>query len=1144
MVVEDPDLPGGKVEVEVPVTDHEKDRDDNGSEKTKVEGDPKPVDPTDEKQDTGVDIVNKDDDTKVSATDEDGKKVPVEVDEDGNVHVTPGTDVDGPITVVVEDPDLPGGKVEVEVPVTDHEKDRDDNGSEKTKVEGDPKPVDPTDEKQDTGVDIVNKDDDTKVSATDEDGKKVPVEVDEDGNVHVTPGTDVDGPITVVVEDPDLPGGKVEVEVPVTDHEKDRDDNGSEKTKVEGDPKPVDPTDEKQDTGVDIVNKDDDTKVSATDEDGKKVPVEVDEDGNVHVTPGTDVDGPITVVVEDPDLPGGKVEVEVPVTDHEKDRDDNGSEKTKVEGDPKPVDPTDEKQDTGVDIVNKDDDTKVSATDEDGKKVPVEVDEDGNVHVTPGTDVDGPITVVVEDPDLPGGKVEVEVPVTDHEKDRDDNGSEKTKVEGDPKPVDPTDEKQDTGVDIVNKDDDTKVSATDEDGKKVPVEVDEDGNVHVTPGTDVDGPITVVVEDPDLPGGKVEVEVPVTDHEKDRDDNGSGKTKVEGDPKPVDPTDEKQDTGVDIVNKDDDTKVSATDEDGKKVPVEVDEDGNVHVTPGTDVDGPITVVVEDPDLPGGKVEVEVPVTDHEKDRDDNGSDTPPAPDASVITDKVTVVEGQDADPFDTAKNVPEGGKVEVENLPGGLTVDPNTGEVSGTPNKLTDWGPEEERDVTVTVTITDKDGKEVAKEDKVITVQRDTDNDGEPDVTDTDDDGDGYTDEEEKEKGSDPKDENSFPAAPIEPGIPNPLVITDKVTVVEGQDADPFDTAKNVPEGGKVEVENLPGGLTVDPNTGEVSGTPNKLTDWGPEEEERDVTVTVTITDKDGKEVAKEDKVITVQRDTDNDGEPDVTDPDDDNDGVSDEDEKEAGTDPKDPNDKPQPDAPAKGPKWEDTTTTPDKPVEIPNTGGDVPAGTTVEVKGPGKAKIDENGKITVTPDKDAKPGDKVVVVVKDKDGKVIDEVTVTVTDKDDQGGNQPGGSSGSLNDPNKIGAIIGGTIVGSGLIGALLGNHDGAAGSAGSSAPGKPGEAKPGKPGAEKPGKGEAKPGEKPGKGNTGNQGGADNGAAGNQSAGKGSTGATSQSTEAGSRGGSLAVTGVSGLAITLGASVIALALGGALMALRRRQS
>ena len=240
-----------------------------------------------------------------------------------------------------------------------------------------------------------------------------------------------------------------------------------------------------------------------------------------------------------------------------------------------------------------------------------------------------------------------------------------------------------------------------------------------------------------------------------------------------------------------------------------------------------------------------------------------------------------------------------------------------------------------------------------------------------------------------------------------------------------------------------------------------------------------------------------------------------------------------------QPDAPAEKPDWSDDKGKPGDKVEIPNNGGDVPAGTTTEVEGPGKAEIDENGKLVVDIDKDAKPGDKITVIVKDKDGNEIDRVVVEVE--------QPGGPVGSVKDPNKIGAIIGGTIVGSGLIGALLGNHgDGA----GSSAPGKPGEAKPGKPGAEKPGK-PGKPGKgadkgaKPGK--AGDQGagkGADNGAAGNQSAGKGSTGATSQSTEAGSRGGSLAVTGVSGLAITLGASVIALALGGALMALRRRQS
>ncbi|MGJ4116698.1 hypothetical protein ACN4D0_06760 [Corynebacterium macclintockiae] len=188
-------------------------------------------------------------------------------------------------------------------------------------------------------------------------------------------------------------------------------------------------------------------------------------------------------------------------------------------------------------------------------------------------------------------------------------------------------------------------------------------------------------------------------------------------------------------------------------------------------------------------------------------------------------------------------------------------------------------------------------------------------------------------------------------------------------------------------------------------------------------------------------------------------------------------------------------------------------------------------AKIDDNGNVVVTPGKGVKGP--ITVTIDDPElpgGKV--EVQVPV----ESGAN--GGSSGSLDDPNKIGAIIGGTIVGSGLIGALLGNHgDGA----GSSAPGKPGEAKPGKPGESKPGA------EKPGKGNAGEQAGnqgAGKGTAGNQGAGEGSTGAASQSTQAGSRGGSLAVTGVSGLAITLGASVIALALGGALMALRRRQS
>ncbi|MDU5807393.1 MAG: copper amine oxidase N-terminal domain-containing protein, partial [Peptoniphilus harei] len=97
-----------------------------------------------------------------------------------------------------------------------------------------------------------------------------------------------------------------------------------------------------------------------------------------------------------------------------------------------------------------------------------------------------------------------------------------TKVTGDVKPVDPTDDPQDTGINVENPDKDTNISAKDEDGKDIPVEIDENGNVIVTPGEDVDGPITVVIEDKDLPGGKVEVEVPVIGHAMCRDDNGSG----------------------------------------------------------------------------------------------------------------------------------------------------------------------------------------------------------------------------------------------------------------------------------------------------------------------------------------------------------------------------------------------------------------------------------------------------------------------------------------------------------------------------------------------------------------------------------------------------------------------------------------------
>ncbi|MBD3949876.1 Rib/alpha-like domain-containing protein [Aerococcaceae bacterium zg-1292] len=710
VTVTDPDLPEGKKEITVPVTGHEADRDDNKSDKTMVEGDAKPVNPTDESQDTGIVIKNAGEDTTVTAKDEDGNEIPAVIGEDGKVSVTPGTQVDGPITVTVTDPDLPEGKKEIEVPVNGHEADRDDNESDKTTVEGDAKPVDPTDDPQDTGIVIKNAGEDTKVTATDEDGKVVPVTSGQNGEVYVTPGTKVDGPITVTVTDPDLPEGKKEITVPVTGHEADRDDNKSDKTMVEGDAKPVNPTNESQDTGIVIKNAGEDTKVTATDEDGNEIPAVIGENGKVSVTPGTQVDGPITVTVTDPDLPEGKKEITVPVTGHEADRDDNESDKTMVEGDAKPVNPTDESQDTGIVIKNAGEDTKVTATDEDGNEIPVVIGEAGKVSVTPGTQVDGPITVTVTDPDLPEGKKEIEVPVNGHEADRDDNESDKTMVEGDAKPVNPTDESQDTGIVIKNAGEDTKVTATDEDGNEIPAVIGEDGKVSVTPGTQVDGPITVTVTDPDLPEGKKEITVPVNGHEANRDDNESDKTMVEGDAKPVNPTDESQDTGIVIKNAGEDTKVTATDEDGNEIPAVIGEDGKVSVTPGTQVDGPITVTVTDPDLPEGKKEIEVPVNGHEANRDDNGSKL-------TLADKHT--------PVGKEQTVNVGGSVTAEksignfkDLPEGTTAKFETPVDTTKPGTITatvvvSYTDGSEDKVTVTVKVVNpKPGKESTDADK------------------------------------------------------------------------------------------------------------------------------------------------------------------------------------------------------------------------------------------------------------------------------------------------------------------------------------------------------------------------------------------------------------------------------------------------
>ena len=214
--------------------------------------------------------------------------------------------------------------------------------------------------------------------------------------------------------------------------------------------------------------------------------------------------------------------------------------------------------------------------------------------------------------------------------------------------------------------------------------------------------------------------------------------------------------------------------------------------------------------------------------------------------------------------------------------------ITGKYNLREAWGQDEEQKrVVETIKVIRQDGS-VETRKLIFIVQRDTDRDGIPDLTDLDDDNDGYTDVEERAKGSNPKDASSVPPTVISP-------IDDK-TIIEGKPIAEIPVTTDNPNA-NLKVKDLPSGLTYDPTTKKIGGSP-QLNDWDTNEETRDFTVTVEAKDPSGNTTTKTFK-ITVQRDTDRDGKPDVTDPDDDNDGYTDVEEKAKGTDPKNQNSKP-----------------------------------------------------------------------------------------------------------------------------------------------------------------------------------------------------------------------------------------------------
>ena len=314
--------------------------------------------------------------------------------------------------------------------------------------------------------------------------------------------------------------------------------------------------------------------------------------------------------------------------------------------------------------------------------------------------------------------------------------------------------------------------------------------------------------------------------------------------------------------------------------------------------------------------------------------------------------------------------------------------------------------------VTDKDPEDGEADITDGPLTNDTDGDGIPDAVDPDIDGDGVNNSDEKAAGTDPYnpdtdgdgtndgDEDADGDGKTNAEESDPTVDESKDSDGDGIpdiiDRDDEDGPKGDKDGDGIINSEDPDadgdGVSNDDEKAACLDPLNPDTDGdGTNDGDED-------TDEDGKTNAEESEVPEGSvTDEDGDGLGDT--------GITD----ENGNDVADLVEKPDAETPdTKDPDWNDTKTTPGESVDIekdPNS-GDVESGTEVEVTdGPGTAEIDDNGTITVTPDEDAKPGDKVVVEVKDPEGKVIDTVEVTIEEKDDSGSSDdgssiPGGSS------------------------------------------------------------------------------------------------------------------------------------------------
>ena len=164
---------------------------------------------------------------------------------------------------------------------------------------------------------------------------------------------------------------------------------------------------------------------------------------------------------------------------------------------------------------------------------------------------------------------------------------------------------------------------------------------------------------------------------------------------------------------------------------------------------------------------------------------------------------------------PEGYTVSIDQKTGKVTVEAKPGTTI------------EEVDVPVTVTYKDNSTDTVKANFKL-----DTDGDKIPDITDEDDDNDGIKDTDETTDGTNSKDPNSI-ASKITPIDDQTGVVGKKITPVPV-------VVEKIPTDGSIKVEGLPDGVSYDPATKQIKGTPTT---------EGESEVTITVLGKDGQPV-------------------------------------------------------------------------------------------------------------------------------------------------------------------------------------------------------------------------------------------------------------------------------------------------------